>query len=126
MAIIARSEKVPKTHFYPGFKPLKNNQVCILTQSGSDEGLYTSRNMVLSIILTTMFRWGVPIKSSNIRKISQLGIFFTWEIGREISEICDSGFFSRQHVGLEEYFYPYEEFYSFIGKSSYEVREEIK
>lgn len=119
MAVIGRSEVIPTAVFIDGLS-LSGKEVYVFLRP--DPQYYTATNMAISMMATCIGRYGSPVKASDLLKISELGIFASWEIRRKIGELCDLGFFSRKHVGLEEYFFPDDEFFKFIEENTFEIR----
>lgn len=120
MAVIGNSKSVPESNFLDCFERLAENEVFVFLRP--DQQYFTATNMAISMMATCVGRYGSPIKASDLQKISQIGIFATWEIRRKIGELCDQGFFSRTHFGLEEYFTPEEKFFEFVQKTPFERR----
>lgn len=124
MAIIGQSDKVPEQQFLDCFDRLSEDEVYVFLRP--DKQFYTATNMLLSMAATCLGRYGSPIKASDLQRISQIGIFSTWEIRRKMSEMCDLEIFSRQHVGLEEFFTPEKDFFKFVQVTPFERRREIQ
>ena len=123
MALIGRNHDVPKKKFVDFLGKLSEDEIIIFLRP--DPQYYTATNMAISMVATCIGRYGSPVKASDLLRISQLGIFSTWEVRHKIGVMCDEGYFSRQHVGLEEYFSPEDKFKEFIKKTPFERRSSI-
>lgn len=124
MAIIGQSDSIPEQQFLDCFARLSEDEVIIFLRP--DRQFFTATNMLMSMLATCIGRYGSPVKASDLQKISQLGIFASWEVRRKMGEMCDLEIFSRQHVGLEEYFTPEKDFYHFVQATPFERRKEIQ
>ncbi len=120
MAVIGNFKEVPELQFVDFLERLSENEAFVFLRP--DPQYYTATNMAMSMMATCVGRYGSPVKASDLQKVSQIGIFATWEIRRKIGELCDQGFFSRKHFGLEEYFTPEEKFFEFIQSTQFERR----
>ena len=120
MAIIGKSSKAPKINWLEQLPTLDEGEIIVFLRP--DEQYYTASNMVMSMAATCIGRHGTPFKASNLEAVSRIGIFSTWEAKKKMGQLCDAGYFSRQHVGKEEYFSPEQKFFEFLEKTKFEVR----
>ena len=120
MAIIGKSSKPPNIIWLEQLPTLDKGEIIVFLRP--DEQYYTATNMVLSMAATCIGRYGSPFKASDLEAVSRVGIFSTWEAKKKMGQLCDAGYFSRQHFRKEEYFSPEQKFFDFLIKTKLEVR----
>ena len=122
MAIIGKSKQVPEIEWLFGKPRIKEEEIVVfLNPDKSDRQFFNATRMVLSMAVTCMMRYGFPFKGSDLDKVSRIGIFAAWEAKKKLGKLCDAGYFSRWHVGKEEYFSPELKLYSFLEDTEYEI-----
>jgi hypothetical protein len=125
MAIIAKQEKIPERKPYKGLPQISEDQVIHFASRTGDELIHLAPAMVLSMAATAAARKGSPIPASQLVEISQIGIFASWDWGKKLGQLSEEGFFTRTHVGTEEYFRPDKKFDEYVKETHFDVREPI-
>lgn len=121
MAIIGKSQEVPVRQAYQTLPKLEDNEVLLFRSRSGDELVHLAPTMVLSMMATAIGRNGSPVPASELVEIHNIGIFAAWDMGKKLGQLADDGYFTRAHVGIEEFFSPTDKFRAYAQETPYTI-----